>query len=72
MPMLLKWGTFNPVTWGATFILACLINTAIEALVYKNGFEFPFNRRAFFWIFIANAVSVGVAFVTLFISPVET
>lgn len=69
---LLKWGTFNPVTWGATFILACLINTAIEALVYKNGFKFPFNRRAFFWIFIANAVSVGVAFVTLFISPVET
>ena len=27
---LFKWGTFNPVTWGATFVLACLINTAIE------------------------------------------
>ena len=69
---LLKWGTFNPITWAATFVLACLVNTGIEALVYKKGFKLQFHRREFFWIFIANAVSVGLAFVTLFMVPVES
>jgi hypothetical protein len=68
----LKWGTFNPITWAATFVLACLINTGIEALVYRKGFKFQVRRREFFWIFIANAVSVGLAFVTLLIVPVES
>src|SRR3989442_2601175 len=31
----LDWGTFNPVTWTATFCLAVLFTTAIEALVSK-------------------------------------
>jgi len=68
---LLKWGTFNPITWAATFVLACLINTGIEALVYRNSFKLPVRRQKLFWIFIANAVSVGLAFVTLFVVPVE-
>lgn len=68
----LKWGTFNPITWAATFMLACLVNTGIETLVYKKGFKLQVRRREFWWIFIANAVSVGVAFVTLFMVPVES
>ena len=67
----LKWGTFNPITWAATFVLACLVNTVIEALVYKKAFKLDVYRREFFWIVAANAVSVGVAFVTLFMVPVE-
>ncbi len=69
---ILKWGTFNPVTWAATFILACLINTAIEASVYKRNYKLLVRRREFWFIFVANAVSVGIAFATLFIVPVET
>ena len=68
----LKWGTFNPVTWTATFMLACLVNTGIETIVYKKAFRLQVRRREFWWIFIANAVSVGVAFVTLFMVPVES
>lgn len=68
----LKWGTFNPITWAATFMLACLVNTGIETLVYKKGFKLQVLRREFWWIFVANAVSVGVAFVTLFMVPVES
>ena len=68
----LNWGTFNPITWAATFVIACLVNTAIEALVYKNGFKLTVRKREFWWIFVANAVSVGVAFVTLFMVPLET
>jgi hypothetical protein len=69
---ILKWGTFNPITWAATFILACLVNTAIEALVYKKVFNLNVRKREFWWVFVANAVSVGVAFVTLFLVPLET
>jgi len=68
----LKWGTFNPITWAATFVLACLVNTGIEAQVYKRGFKLQVRRREFWWIVVANAVSVGVAFVTLFMVPVES
>jgi hypothetical protein len=65
----LSWGTFNPVTWAATFFLACLINTAIESLVYKRGFKLPVWRREFWWIYVANSVSVGLAFGSLLMYP---
>ena len=65
----LGWGTFNPITWIATFFLACLVNTAIESLVYKRGFKLPMRRREFWWIYVANSVSVGLAFGSLFMYP---
>lgn len=68
---LLNWGTFNPVTWAATFLLACLVNTAIESVVYKRGFKLSAHRREFFWIYVANAVSVGLAFGSLFVYPLS-
>jgi hypothetical protein len=38
------WGTFNPVTWFGTFLLASLINTVLEGMVYRkmvrSGFSF--------------------------------
>jgi hypothetical protein len=66
---LLKWGTFNPITWTATFLLSCLITTAIEALVYKKAFRLTVRRREFSWLFVANAISVGAAFVSLWFHP---
>lgn len=68
----LHWGTFNPITWAATFVLACLINTFIEATVYIRGCKLLVRRREFWWLFVANAVSVGLAFITLFLVPVES
>lgn len=68
---LLGWGTFNPITWGATFILACLVNAAIESLVLNRGFKLPLRRQEFFWLVAANSLSVGAAFASLFIVPVE-
>ena len=62
-----NWGTFNPVTWAATFVIACLVNTVVEAAVYKLGFKLPVRRREFWWVFVANSVSVGLAFATLFL-----
>lgn len=67
----LNWGTFNPITWAATFVLACLVNTAIESLVYHRGYKFSIKRYEFGWIFIANAVSVAVALGSLFVFPIQ-
>jgi hypothetical protein len=68
----MNWGTFNPITWAATFALACFITTVIEALVYRHAFKFSVHRREFSWLLLANALSVGVAFASLFIVPVQS
>ena len=70
----LKMGTFNPITWCATFLIACAVNVALEGLVYKKTFmlNFLFKSRMFFWFMLANTASVGVATVSLIINPVPS
>lgn len=60
-------GTFNPVTWGATFVLACLVNTGIELSVCKRIFKLPVGRREQLLVLAANGLSVGLAFASLWI-----
>jgi hypothetical protein len=64
-------GSFNPFTWASSFILACLVTTGIEANVYKYGFKFVVRRQEFYWLLLANALSVAVAFASLFIVPIQ-
>jgi hypothetical protein len=68
---LLDWGTFNPISWGAAFILACFVNVAIESLVLKYYFKLLLRWQEFLWLGIANSLSVGIAFISLFIVPVH-
>jgi hypothetical protein len=70
---LLNMGTFNPITWVATFLLACAVNVVIEGVVYKKWFKlkFLFKSRLFLWFMLANAASVGVAMGSLIINPVQ-
>ncbi len=67
----LNWGTFNPVTWLATFLMAVFINTFVEAYIYRRGFKFQVRRREFWLVFLANALSVGIAFGSLFVMPLS-
>lgn len=62
-------GTFNPVTWAATFVLAVLVNSGIEGLVISRGFKTPLSRAQFLVLCTANAVSVGLAFVSFYFEP---
>ncbi|MEZ5966935.1 MAG: hypothetical protein R3F56_24050 [Planctomycetota bacterium] len=55
-------GTFNPYTWIATFVMAVVINSGIEALVLKRLFQAPRLLAAFAWLLPANACSVALAF----------
>jgi len=68
----LKMGTFNPITWCATFLIACAVNVAVEGLIYKKSFKlnFLFKSKIFIWFMLANTASVGVATASLIINPV--
>lgn len=57
---LTDWGTYNPVTWWATFALAVLINSVIEAAVLVR-FRAPSARRSFLLLLPGNAISVLLA-----------
>ena len=61
-------GTFNPVAWGATFGLAVLINAGIESVVIAKGFKTKLGKRGFAGLFVANFVSVGLAYASLYLS----
>lgn len=66
MYKLLKMGTFNPITWSATFILASVVNGSLEGLVLRFGFKQKIGKKGFWLLCLANVVSVGMAFYSVF------
>ena len=62
-------GTFNPGTWIATLLMAVFINTLIERAALRRLFKQPvMGRRSFWLLFLANFLSVGLAYGSLFVS----
>ena len=66
---LLHVGTFNPLTWAVTCLIAVAANTLIEMVVLRVLFKVPFGMRALGFLAGANALSVLVAFVSLIVRP---
>ena len=64
-------GTFNPLTWSATVVLAALVSAAVEGLALRWPFKHRIDRRAFALLWLANLASTGVAATSLVIWPVE-
>lgn len=64
-----KVGTFNPVSWLATFLLAVALNAIIEQSVLRWGFRQRLGVRGFAWLSVANALSVGLALWSVFQNP---
>jgi FtsH-binding integral membrane protein len=69
----LGYGTFNPLTWRETFILACVLNTLIEwscfqaaALIARR----PIRGSVVGWLLLANVLTVGLAYWSLSLRPV--
>lgn len=62
---LLNLGTFNPITWSATFILAVVINTAIEGFVLRFVFKTQLTFSRLLLLGSANAVTVFLAAVEM-------
>ena len=66
---MLNIGTFNPITWTATLLLATLANGVIESLSYKFIFKEKITKKIFWLICLANLASVGLALTTVFLYP---
>jgi hypothetical protein len=64
-------GTFSPITWAATFLVAVFSNTFIESFVLRKGFKQKIGRRQFWWICLANGLSVGAALGSFLIYPIK-
>ena len=57
------------IDWLATFAIAVAATTAIEASVVRWGFRIALGVRRFAILLGANAVSVGIAFVSVMLHP---
>ena len=58
---LFSWGTFNPVAWVATFLLAAVINAAVEGTVLAKGFAISLSRNHRLWLIALNFATVALA-----------
>ena len=63
------WGTFNPVTWFASCVLAALLNAVIETGSLRLAFKTAWSKRLFWWLVVANLVTVGIAMVSIMQHP---
>jgi hypothetical protein len=68
---LFNWGTFNPVTWIVSCLLATLLNALIEVASLRLIFKIPLTRRLFWWLALANFITVGMALASIMVSPPE-
>jgi hypothetical protein len=57
------------IDWLAAFVIAVCANTVIEAAVVRWGFRIALGVRRFAILLGANAVSVGMAFVSVMLDP---
>jgi hypothetical protein len=64
-------GTFNPGTWTATFLIAVFVNAFLENAVINKGFKKKLGWLGFWWLSLANGASVGIAFISLWLVPLE-
>jgi hypothetical protein len=62
-------GTFNPITWSATFILAAMINTAIEGFLLRFVFKTQLTVPRLLLLGVANAVTIFLAAVEMWWHP---
>lgn len=66
---LFQWGTFNPLSWIVSGILAVLINAVIEMLILSWIFKIHWTRKFFAWLLVANGLTVGLAYGSILMNP---
>ncbi len=55
------WGTFNPVTWFSVPILGGGLNAIIELFTIKMIWKHKITKRNFYWIWLANIITISIA-----------
>ncbi len=68
----IRLGMFNPFGWISTIIVIGAITGFPEYLLLTKAFKIQFKRkRSWLWWWLANCVSVLIAFITVLIWPVH-
>ena len=62
-------GTFNPITWTATCLMAIFISAAIEVAVVRYAFKFTITKRRFWAVVLANVLSTAIAYISMVRHP---
>lgn len=63
------WGMFNPLAWVMSALLAALVNAIIETASLRIVFKVSWTGKVFGWVFLANMVTAGLAFATIYLDP---
>jgi len=63
------WGTFNPVTWVSVPIFGGALNAVIELLTVRIIWKHKITKRNFFWIWLANIITISIATTWVFMHP---
>lgn len=64
-------GTFNPFGWFTSILLISAITAFPELLIIRKAFRIELRTNAWRYWWIANVLSVLLAFLTVLIWPVE-
>lgn len=64
-------GTFNPLTWLFTVAMAAVVNTVIEMKVMLRLEPSLAGYRLFWWLFVANAISVALCMASFLVEPMS-
>ena len=67
-----NWGTFNPVTWLISCVLAASLNTVLEVATLRLLFKISWTKKLFWWLAVANFITVGMAIISIMIFPPKT
>lgn len=65
----LHWGTFNPVTWVSVPIFGGALNAIIELLAIRMIWKQKITKRNFYWIWLANIITISIATAWVVIYP---
>ena len=64
-----EWGTFNPVSWIVSYILAALLNSVIEMMSLIFIFKMRWKAKIFWWLVFANGITVSIAYRVMQFNP---
>jgi hypothetical protein len=65
------WGSFNPATWSASCLVATLLSSVVEIASLRVFFQVTWTKKLFWWLALANLITVGMALLSIVISPPE-
>jgi len=65
------WGTFNPVTWISVPIFGGALNALLELLTIRIIWKHKLSKKNFYWLWLANIITIGIATTWVVASPRE-